>query len=181
MVIMDEDTCMVDVARFFINFTKAESCGKCTPCREGTQVMLEMLNRITEGNGSTDDIDTLKDLGEVIIDTSICGLGQSAPNPVLTTIQFFKDEYLAHLQDNKCPGKVCKALFNYDVDQETCIGCGICRKKCPVEAISGEKKQPHSIDNNTCIKCGICYSVCPKKVQAVQKVDSFSTQEGGGE
>jgi NADH:ubiquinone oxidoreductase subunit F (NADH-binding)/(2Fe-2S) ferredoxin/ferredoxin len=179
MVIMDEDTCMVDVARFFINFTKEESCGKCTPCREGTQVMLEMLNRITEGDGVADDIDTLKDLGEVIIDTSICGLGQSAPNPVLTTIQYFKDEYLAHVQDRKCPGKVCKPLFHYEIDQETCIGCVLCRKKCPVDAISGEKKEPHSIDNDICIKCGICYSVCPKKVQAVQKVDSFTTSGGG--
>ena len=179
MVIMDEDTCMVDIAKFFINFTQAESCGKCTPCREGTQVMLEMLTDIANGAGKPEYIGTLKDLGEVIIDSSICGLGQSAPNPVLTTIKYFKDEYEAHINERRCPAKVCRELFHYDIDTETCIGCGMCARNCPADAISGEKKKPHAIDQDECLKCGICFDKCPKKVRAVQKVDAFPGGGGG--
>jgi NADH-quinone oxidoreductase subunit F len=172
MVVMDEDTCMVDIAKFFIKFTQAESCGKCTPCREGTQVLLEMLNAISEGRGHEGDIETLEELGAVVMDSSLCGLGQTSANPVMTTIKYFKDEYQAHIIDKICPAKACSELFHYVIDEETCIGCRLCAKKCPADAITGEKKQPHIIDQELCIKCGVCYSVCPKKVRAVKKVDN---------
>ena len=178
MVVMDEDTCMVDIAKFFIKFTQAESCGKCTPCRDGTKVMLDMLEDITAGRGKDSDIETLLDLGTVIQDSSLCGLGQTSANPVLTTIKYFEDEYISHIKDKRCPAKACKELFHYWIDPEKCIGCCACAKKCPAEAITGEKKQPHLIDNEKCIKCGICYSVCPKKARAVTKVDNTP---GGGE
>ena len=173
MVVMDEDTCMVDIAKFFIDFTQAESCGKCTPCREGTAVMLEMLEDIACGKGKVDYLETLEDLGTVIIDSSICGLGQSAPNPVLTTIRYFRDEYEAHILDRRCPAKVCKELYNFEIDPDKCIGCGKCANNCPVDAITGEKRQPHVIDNDKCLKCGICYDQCPTKVGAITKVDAF--------
>jgi NADH:ubiquinone oxidoreductase subunit F (NADH-binding) len=170
---------MVDIAKFFIKFTQAESCGKCTPCRDGTRVLLEMLNNITEGKGSEGDIETLDELGSVVMDTSLCGLGQTAANPVLTTIKYFRDEYIAHITKKRCPAKVCKELFYYWIDPEVCIGCRKCAKDCPVEAISGEKKEPHEIDLEKCIKCGICYSGCPKKVRAVKKLDNDSSLAGG--
>ena len=180
MVVMDEDSCMVDIAKFFIKFTQAESCGKCTPCRDGTRVLLEMLEDITMGKGSEDDIDTLDELGSVVMDTALCGLGQTAANPVLTTIKYFRDEYLAHIVDKRCPAKVCKELFYYWIDPEVCIGCRKCAKNCPVEAITGEKKKPHVIDLDKCIKCGICYSGCPKKVRAVKKLDNDTVPSGTG-
>jgi NADH:ubiquinone oxidoreductase subunit F (NADH-binding)/Pyruvate/2-oxoacid:ferredoxin oxidoreductase delta subunit/(2Fe-2S) ferredoxin len=179
LVVMDEDTCMVDIAKFFLNFTQEESCGKCTPCRDGTRVMLEMLNDITEGKGKDGDIETLEELGTVIMDSSLCGLGQTSANPVVTTLRYFKDEYVAHIKDKCCPAKVCSDLFHYKIDAETCIGCVLCAKNCPVDAITGEKKKPHVIDLDKCIKCGVCYSVCPKKVMAVKKVDN--NQKGGGD
>lgn len=160
MVVMDEDTCMVDVARFFLNFTQTESCGKCTFCRIGTKRMLEILIRITEGKGTMDDLNTLEELSFQIKDNSLCGLGQTAPNPVLTTLKYFRDEYTAHILEKKCPAKVCKSLLTYEIIADKCTGCTVCAKKCPVNAISGVRKLPHFIDQEVCIKCGDCYSRC---------------------
>jgi NADH:ubiquinone oxidoreductase subunit F (NADH-binding)/NAD-dependent dihydropyrimidine dehydrogenase PreA subunit len=160
LVIMDENTCMVDLAKYFLTFTKDESCGKCVPCRLGTKRMLEILQRITEGKGELSDLETLKDLAPMIKDASLCGLGQTAPNPVLTTLNYFYDEYRAHIEDKKCPAGVCKALIRYSIDPEQCKGCGVCRKACPQTAISGKTKEPHALDQSLCIKCGICYNEC---------------------
>jgi NADH:ubiquinone oxidoreductase subunit F (NADH-binding)/(2Fe-2S) ferredoxin/Pyruvate/2-oxoacid:ferredoxin oxidoreductase delta subunit len=160
LVIMDENTCMVDLAKYFLTFTKDESCGKCVPCRIGTKRMLEILERITEGKGELADLDVLKDLAPMIRDASLCGLGQTAPNPVLTTLKYFYDEYLAHIEEKKCPAGVCKALIRYSIDQEKCKGCGICRKACPQAAISGKIKEAHVLDAALCVKCGICYNEC---------------------
>ncbi len=160
MVVMDETTCMVDIAKFFLNFTQEESCGKCTFCRIGTMRMLEVLERITEGEGKEGDIEFLEELAYKIKDNSLCGLGQTAPNPVLTTIKYFRDEYEAHIRDKKCPAKACKKLLVYTVDEEKCTGCTVCAKNCPVDAISGERKELHHIDQDLCIKCGVCYTKC---------------------
>ena len=160
MVVMDETTCMVDMAKFFLDFTKKESCGKCTFCRIGTQRMLEILVRITEGKGKPEDIDTLLELSTNIKDGSLCGLGQTAPNPVLTTLKYFRDEYEAHINHKKCPAKKCKALLTYEIVPDKCTGCTVCAVKCPVKAITGEKKQVHFIHQDLCIKCGDCYSRC---------------------
>jgi NADH-quinone oxidoreductase subunit F len=160
MVVMDEATCMVDMARFFLNFTCDESCGKCIYCRIGTKRMLEILERITEGEGRMEDLDELEQLCTSIKDGSLCGLGQTAPNPVLTTLRYFKDEYIAHIRDKKCPAKQCKSLITYSILQDKCVGCTACARKCPTEAITGEKKQPHRIDPEKCIKCGNCAIVC---------------------
>jgi len=160
MVIMDEDNCMVDIARFFMEFCQEESCGKCTPCREGTKRMLEIVTKITEGRGEIDDIATLEELAEMVKDSSLCGLGQTAPNPVLSTIRHFRDEYEAHIKDKRCPAGVCKALITYIIDEEKCPGCGKCKRVCPVEAITGEKKVPHTIDPEKCIRCGVCIASC---------------------
>jgi NADH-quinone oxidoreductase subunit F len=160
MVVMDESTCMVDVAKFFLNFTQAESCGKCTFCRIGTKRMLEILERITQGKGKESDIALLEELAYQIKDNSLCGLGQTAPNPVLTTLKYFRDEYTAHIVEKKCPAKVCKNLLTYEIDPEKCTGCTVCAKKCPVDAISGERKQVHFINQDICIRCGDCYSRC---------------------
>ncbi len=166
MIVMDEDTCMVDVAKYFVEFNLDESCGKCSSCREGNARMLEILEDICAGNGSENSIPLLEELCEYVKETSLCGLGKTAPNPVLTTLKYFKDEYIAHIQNKECPAKVCKALIFYEINSKDCIGCGICAKKCPVNAISGEKKKPHVIDKDICTKCGTCIAVC--KVNAVR-------------
>jgi NADH-quinone oxidoreductase subunit F len=167
MVVMDETTCMVDVARFFLNFTQDESCGKCVQCRIGTKRMLEILERIVDGKGREGDIELLEEIAVKVRAGSLCGLGQSAPNPVLTTIRYFRDEYEAHIKDKKCPAKQCKALITYRIDPERCQGCGTCARKCPAKCISGGKKQPHEIDQAKCLKCGNCFEVCPGKYKAV--------------
>ena len=160
MIVMDQDTCMVDVARYFMDFLKEESCGQCNPCREGIKQVLDILTSICEGNGKEGDIELLEELGSMIRKFALCGLGTSAPNPVLTTIQYFRDEYEAHIRDKKCPAGVCKNLFHYEIDEEACTGCSLCAKQCPQDAITGEKKRPHKLDQNKCIKCGICYENC---------------------
>jgi NADH:ubiquinone oxidoreductase subunit F (NADH-binding)/ferredoxin len=160
MIVMDEDTCMVDLARYFLDFLKEESCGQCNPCREGIKRMLEILTDICEGNGKEGDIELLEELGTMIKNFSLCGLGTSAPNPVLTTIRYFRDEYEAHIKDKKCPAGVCKPLFHYEIDEEACNGCHLCALKCPEKAITGDKKNPHELDQDKCIKCGICYDAC---------------------
>jgi NADH-quinone oxidoreductase subunit F len=160
MIVMDQDTCMVDVARYFLDFLKEESCGQCNPCREGIKQMLEILTSICQGNGKEGDIGLLEELGSMIQKFSLCGLGTSAPNPVLTTLLYFRDEYEAHIRDKKCPAGVCKPLFHYEIDAEACTGCQSCARKCPQDAIAGEKKQPHQLDQTKCIKCGICYEAC---------------------
>ncbi len=167
MVVMDESTCMVDVAHFFLDFTQKESCGKCTFCRIGTKRMLEILTRITEGKGKMEDLDTLEELAKNIIKGSLCGLGQTAPNPVLTTLRYFKEEYKAHILDHTCPAGVCTSLQKYEIDPEKCTGCTLCTKKCPVNAISGNVREPHVIDQEKCIKCGVCFDVC--RFDAVKK------------
>ncbi len=161
MVVMDEATCMIDVARFFLSFVQNESCGKCPFCRIGTKRMLEILDRITKGEGKESDIDLLQELCHQIKDGSLCGLGQTAPNPILTTIKYFKDEYMAHIVDHKCPAKVCPSLIHYVIDPDKCIGCTKCAKNCPVKAISGAVKKPHVIDDSICIRCGKCKVSCP--------------------
>ena len=160
MVVMDETTCMVDMAKFFLDFTAKESCGKCTFCRIGTKRMLEILVRITEGKGKDGDIEMLEELSHQIIDNSLCGLGQTAPNPVLTTIRYFRDEYEAHIRDKKCPAKKCRPLLTYTIVDNKCTGCTVCAKKCPTQAISGERKMVHFIEQEKCIKCGVCFSKC---------------------
>ena len=160
MVVMDEDTCMVDLALYFLSFTQSESCGKCTPCREGTKRMLEILQRITKGKGEPEDIPRLEQLAAAVKDSSLCGLGQTAPNPVLTTLRYFRDEYEAHIFDRRCPAGVCKELLSYYIDSELCTGCRACVRVCPTDAISGERKEPHTIDETKCISCGACFDRC---------------------
>lgn len=160
MVVMDETTCMVDMARFFLDFTRKESCGKCTFCRLGTKRMLEILTRITEGNGEEGDIEKLEELAYQVKDSSLCGLGQTAPNPVLTTIKYFRDEYEAHIRDKKCPAKSCKELLTFEIDQDLCNGCNVCFRNCSVDAIVGEKKKAHFIIDEKCIRCGVCFEKC---------------------
>jgi len=160
MVVMDETTCMVDMAKFFLDFTQKESCGKCTFCRIGTKRMLEILVRITEGKGKEEDIAVLEELSQKIKDNSLCGLGQTAPNPVLTTLKYFRDEYIAHIVEKRCPAKVCKPLLTYTVIPEKCTGCTVCAKNCPTNCISGARKEIHFIDQEACIKCGMCFTKC---------------------
>ena len=160
LIVMDEDDCMVDIAKFFLNFTVDESCGKCTPCRVGTKRLLEMLEKITSGNATLQDLDKLEELCHYIKANSLCGLGQTAPNPVLATLKFFRDEYVAHVVDKKCPAGVCKALLSYEILEDRCRGCTACARKCPVGAISGNVKEPHVINKSLCVKCGVCMQTC---------------------
>ena len=161
MIVMDEQTCMVDVARYFVDFLKEESCGKCTACREGIKQMLEILTGITKGEAREGDVELLEELGQVIQQTSLCGLGKSAPNPVLSTIRHFRDEYDAHSHDKKCPAGVCRALITFTIDPELCKGCTLCAQQCPHGAIHGERKELHVIDIDSCLRCGVCRDVCP--------------------
>lgn len=167
MVVMDEDTCMVDVAKFFLSFCMDESCGQCTPCREGTKEMVRLLSEITEGYGTEEHIKLLEELCLVLKEASLCGLGKTAPNPVLSTLRYFRDEYEAHIKEKKCPAGICKALISFLIDKKRCIGCGLCAMNCPQKAIIGEKKTPHRILEDRCIRCGICFDVC--KFGAVRK------------
>ena len=160
LIVMDEDTCMVDIAKFFLEFTVDESCGKCTPCRIGTKRLLELLDKITKGKGTMEDLDKMEELCYHIKANSLCGLGQSAPNPVLSTLKYFRDEYVAHIVDKKCPAGVCKALLNFTIDPDKCRGCTLCARACPADAISGSVKQPHVIDPAKCLKCGACMEKC---------------------
>ncbi len=167
LIVMDEDTCMVDIAKFFLEFTVDESCGKCAPCRIGTKRLLEILNKITSGNGTLEDIDRLEQLCYSIKNAALCGLGQTAPNPILSTLKYFRDEYVAHVVDKKCPAGVCKALLSYVIEPDKCKGCSLCAKKCPVGAIEGVVKNPFTIDTSKCIKCGVCMDSC--KFGAISK------------
>ncbi len=161
VIVMDDTTCMVELARYYMEFLSEESCGKCTTCREGINTMLKILNNITTGKGKIEDIDFLEQLSETIKEASLCGLGKTAPNPVVTTLKYFKNEYIDHIVNKKCTAGVCKDLTSYSIDKDICIGCSLCKIKCPVQAISGNKKEPHVLNINKCIKCGTCYSVCP--------------------
>ncbi len=170
MIVLDEDTCIVDIAKYFIRFSNDESCGKCTSCREGSEALLEILDRICDGEGKEGDIEFLQELGEAIKDASLCGLGQSLPNPVLSTLRYFKDEYEPHIKDKRCPAYVCKPLVSYYIDPDKCKACMICLRECPVEAIIGGKNQIHVIDQSKCTKCGNCFDVCPARFGAVTRL-----------
>ncbi len=168
LIVMDETTCMVDIARFFLDFTVEESCGKCTPCRVGTKRLMELLDKITSGKATREDLDKIDELAAFIKDNSLCGLGQTAPNPVLSTLRYFRDEYLEHIDNKRCPAGVCKSLLRYVIYKENCVGCTLCARNCPAQCISGEVKKPHVIDQDKCIKCGICMEKC--KFDAITKM-----------
>jgi NADH:ubiquinone oxidoreductase subunit F (NADH-binding)/Pyruvate/2-oxoacid:ferredoxin oxidoreductase delta subunit len=177
MIVMDEDTCVVDVSKFFIQFTNDESCGKCSACREGSEALLEVLTRICNGEGREGDVEFLEELGSAVKDASMCGLGQTLPNPVLSTLRYFRDEYVAHIVDKECPAKVCKPLVKYYIDPDKCPGCMLCLKNCPAGAVKGETKHVHVIDQTLCTKCGECLEICPPKISAVVKLSGKEAQE----
>ena len=169
MVVMDEDTCMVDVARYFLTFVQLESCGKCIPCRWGTRQLLDIVTDITRGKGRPGDIELLLELADGVKNGSLCALGGTAPNPIFTTLRYFRDEYEAHINEKRCPALSCKDLISYYIDKDKCAGCGICLRACPVNAIRGGKRLVHVIDQDKCIRCGTCKEVCPVKFSAVAK------------
>ena len=177
MIVLDEDTCMVDTARYFLNFLAEESCGKCVPCREGLYQMLDVLNRICAGDGREGDIELLEEISEMVQGWSLCALGGSAPNPVLSTIVNFRAEYEAHIREKACPAGVCKALISYYIDPQKCQACMLCLKNCAVGAISGGKKLVHVVDQDTCTKCGTCLDVCPSRFDAVLKISGVPVPE----
>jgi NADP-reducing hydrogenase subunit HndC len=160
MIIMDEDDCIVDVTKFYLGFSVDESCGKCSPCRVGGRTLYNILDRITRGEGEMEDIEKMRNIGEAMKKASLCGLGQTAPNPILSTLNYFEKEYLAHIKDQRCPAGKCKELISYHILADKCIGCAACARKCPVDAISGERRQIHRIDPELCTKCGLCYETC---------------------
>ncbi|GAG23910.1 unnamed protein product, partial [marine sediment metagenome] len=168
MIVMDEDTCMVDVARYFVDFLRGESCGKCTSCREGLESMYQILTGICEGKGKEGDVEVLEELGTAIMDGSMCALGGTAANPVLSTIRYFRDEYQSHIRDRKCPAGVCRELIRYLVDREKCTGCLLCVKNCPTGSITGERKEPVTLNEDKCIKCGVCFEVCKFKAVVIE-------------
>jgi NADP-reducing hydrogenase subunit HndC len=170
MIVMDEDTCMVDVARYLVHFLTDESCGKCVPCREGLRQMHKILTNITEGKGKEGDIERLQELAEAAREASLCALGKTAANPFLSTFRYFRDEYLAHIREKRCPALSCKQLISYYIDPDKCMGCMICLRKCPEGAIIGGKKQIHVIDQDKCTNCGTCLDVCPPRFAAVKKI-----------
>jgi NADH:ubiquinone oxidoreductase subunit F (NADH-binding)/Pyruvate/2-oxoacid:ferredoxin oxidoreductase delta subunit len=176
LIVMDEGTCMVDMARYFLSFTQKESCGKCVPCRIGTKRMLEVLERITQGDGDVDDILRLESLCETINKGSLCGLGQTAPNPILTTLKYFRSEYDAHILEKRCPAKACKAMMHLEILEDRCNGCGLCKVRCPTNAVSGEKGHVHHIDQERCNKCGLCLEACPPASSAVAKLDNVEKE-----
>ena len=178
MIVMDETTCMVDIALYFLRFAEEESCGKCAPCRAGTGAMAGLLAKITAGDGTAADLARLESLAASVKQGSLCGLGQTAPNPILTTLRYFRDEYEAHVFDKRCPALVCKALIAFSIDPAACVGCLLCKKACPAGAIDGARKKVHTIDQEACIKCGKCLAVCPPKVRAVRKTTAAAGAEG---
>jgi NADH-quinone oxidoreductase subunit F len=178
-IVLDEDTCMVELARYFISFCQNESCGKCVPCRIGTKRMLEILVKITEGKASMKDLDDLEKIAHVVKNASLCGLGKTAPNPVLTTLKYFRDEYEQHIKNKRCPALECQALIEYYIDEELCVGCGICKKSCSENAIEGEEKSPHQINTTLCVKCGVCYNSCPNSA-ILKRTNAIKEKEEGG-
>jgi NADH-quinone oxidoreductase subunit F len=177
MIVMDQDTCVVDVARFFLEFTNDESCGKCSACRDGSAALLDVLTRVSEGRGREGDIELLEELARAVKDASMCGLGQTLPNPVLSTLRYFREEYEAHVKERRCPALACKSLIKYTIDPDLCPGCVACLKACPGGAIRGSTKHVHVIDQEKCTKCGQCLEVCPPKVSAVRKVSGREAEE----